>query len=124
MRCTCPRARAGEGEQHGGGEAVAHLSVALCVLQQVEEELAALLGPAALRRPGHLRLGVPADAAIEEAEGDGLLVRDDVLQVLLGLLQAHVLDGLWEYMYHLDHFMMFEVTTLRGSFEDARMVVP
>mmetsp|Transcript_10400 Transcript_10400/g.22073 ORF Transcript_10400/g.22073 Transcript_10400/m.22073 type:complete len:215 (+) Transcript_10400:110-754(+) len=69
-----------------------NLSIALSVLEQVKQELAALLGPAALSGIRHLRLRVPADAAVEEAEGDGLLVLEHVLQVLLRLLQLHLLD--------------------------------
>mmetsp|Transcript_42921 Transcript_42921/g.100604 ORF Transcript_42921/g.100604 Transcript_42921/m.100604 type:complete len:222 (+) Transcript_42921:251-916(+) len=69
-----------------------HLRIALGVLQQVQQELAALLRPAALCSVGHLRLRVPAHAPIEEAERDGLLVLNDIFQVLLRLLHLHLSD--------------------------------
>lgn len=42
----------------------------------------------------HACLGVPANAACEPPEGNGLLVLQDVPKELLGLLQRHALDGL------------------------------
>ena len=42
----------------------------------------------------HACLGVPANAACETPEGNGLLVLQDVPKELLGLLQRHALDGL------------------------------
>lgn len=71
-----------------------HLGVALGVLKQVKEELARLLWPAALRGTRHLGLCVAADAAVEIAERDSLLVLKHILQVLFRLLERHVADGI------------------------------
>ena len=70
------------------------LGVALRVLQEVEEELGRLLGPATLRRAVDFSLGVTSDAAHEAPEGDDFLLVDDVLQVGGGAVQRHLLDGL------------------------------
>ena len=74
---------------------LAHLCVALGVLQQTQQERGRLDGPASLA-VGVARLGLRGTpySATKPAERDGLLVRAHVLQVPLGLRQLHVLDGL------------------------------
>lgn len=69
------------------------LRVALAVLQQPQQKLGGLLRPAA---DGHLpvvALRLPLDADLEAAEGDDLLLLDDVLEELLRARQLHPLDG-------------------------------
>jgi hypothetical protein len=72
-----------------------HLSVALRVGQQVQQELAALDGPAALAGRAALVLGLrrAADAAGEAVERDAALALHHVLQVALGLRQVHLAQG-------------------------------
>mmetsp|Transcript_50390 Transcript_50390/g.164208 ORF Transcript_50390/g.164208 Transcript_50390/m.164208 type:complete len:254 (+) Transcript_50390:325-1086(+) len=70
-----------------------YLRVALRILQQVQQKLARLFRPPALRGASHLGLGVAADAAVKVAEGDGLLLFQHVLEVLFRLLEGHVADG-------------------------------
>ncbi|CAH0370980.1 unnamed protein product [Pelagomonas calceolata] len=71
-----------------------HLRVRLGVLQQIQDDLGRLLGPAALRARGvaELALRVSPAAARELREGDGLLELEDVFEVRLGLGQLHALD--------------------------------
>merc|ERR1712032_2641 len=71
------------------------LGVALGVAQQVQENLDSLLWPSTLAVGGTLVLGLggSADAAAESAEDDHALVLKNVLEVLLGLVQTHLLDG-------------------------------
>ena len=73
----------------------AYLRVGLGVLQDVEEHLRGLLGPAALAvgRALVLRLRGAADATAVAAEDDAAAHGDDLLEVLLRLLQLHLLDG-------------------------------
>lgn len=67
--------------------------VALGILEQGEQELGALLGPATLSgTTPSLGLGAAADGTVEAAEGDALLLGLDVLQEALGLLQGHSLE--------------------------------
>ena len=68
--------------------------VGLGILQQMQQELGALLGPTTLGSLVSLGLGVTADTAHVTAEGDDLLLCDDVLQVLDGTVKWHLLDGL------------------------------
>lgn len=68
------------------------LRVGLRVLQQAQQELAALLRPAPDWRGHVLALRMPLDAQLETHEGDDLLLLDDVVQVLLRAGQLHVLD--------------------------------
>ncbi len=72
-----------------------HLRVALRVLQQVEQELARLDGPAALAGGGVLVLGLccAANAACEAPERNTALARHHVLQVALRLAQVHPANG-------------------------------
>lgn len=72
-----------------------HLSVALSVLEEVEQELNRLHGPAT-RAAGVvlvLGLGSTANAAVEAPEGDAPLAQQHSLQVLLGSLKSLTLDG-------------------------------
>jgi hypothetical protein len=72
-----------------------YLSVALGVLEEVQQELAALRRPSDLRRGGTRRvLGLrsAANATVEEAEGNRLLLDEDILEVALGFLEAHTPD--------------------------------
>jgi hypothetical protein len=73
-----------------------YLCVALCILEQVQQELARLLGPPPLPVALAHVLGLrrPPDASAEPPEGDHLLVGDNILQIGLGPDQGHVLDGL------------------------------
>jgi hypothetical protein len=73
---------------------VNYLGVALEVLQERQEVLDALLGPAGLSRAELLTLGGAANAGGEAAEGDRALVLKHVLKVALRLLDRHALDGL------------------------------
>lgn len=78
-----------EVELLGGG-------VGLSVGEEVEEVLAGLLGPADLTRTvvlEGLALSLAADARDVAAEGDGLLVGDDVLEVGLGVDEGATLEG-------------------------------
>mmetsp|Transcript_23042 Transcript_23042/g.27851 ORF Transcript_23042/g.27851 Transcript_23042/m.27851 type:complete len:221 (+) Transcript_23042:54-716(+) len=72
-----------------------HLSVALRVLQQVEQELARLSWPATLSvgATGILCLCGTANSTAETTESNSLLVCDDVLKVLLGPGEVHLLQG-------------------------------
>ena len=72
--------------------AAAHLCIALGILEQVEQEFDRLRRPAALggrRARRVLRLRMPADAAVEEAERHRLLLLQYVLEVALRLLERH-----------------------------------
>ena len=70
-----------------------YLGVGLSVLEQVQDELARLGGPAGHGHAEGLGLSSAADTTVEAAEGDGLLVLLDVLEVSEGLLQLHAGDG-------------------------------
>ena len=70
------------------------LGVALRVLQELQQELGGLERPPALGGAVDLGLGVTAYTSHEPPEGDDLLVRDHVLQILGGAVQGHGLDGL------------------------------
>ena len=72
-----------------------HLSVALSVLEQPQDELARLGRPAGLAVSRTLVLGLrgATDATAEAAEGDRALVLQHVLQVLLGGLERALLEG-------------------------------
>ena len=66
---------------------VLRLRVGLCVLEQAQDELDALLRPAALHGLERLGLRRPPDAAAETAERDHLLVLVHVGEVAVGLFQ-------------------------------------
>lgn len=70
------------------------LSITLDILQQSQQELAALLRPSSLAHPVHLGLGTTAHTAAETAKGDALLLLHHVGQVALGLEEGHPFDGL------------------------------
>lgn len=68
-------------------------SIALGVLQQTQNVLNALAWPASLCGSEGLGLGGATNASSESAEGDGLLVLENVLQVLFSALQVHAANG-------------------------------
>jgi hypothetical protein len=71
-------------------------SVGLSILEQVQEELAGLLGPAgegAREMLVLLGLSSAANSSDGAAEGDGVLVVQDALQESLSLLKSHSTDG-------------------------------
>jgi len=71
------------------------LSVALGILEHVEQELGRLHGPPALSGSMDLvGLGMPSNSSHETPERDDLLLGDDVLEVLGGPVKGHGLDGL------------------------------
>jgi hypothetical protein len=70
------------------------LGVGLCVLQQVEKELARLGRPAALGGAVNLGLSVSAYTSHESSEGNDFLLCDDILEILGGSVEGHLLDGL------------------------------
>lgn len=75
--------------------AATHLSIALCILQQVQQEIAGLDWPTTLSRRVALVLclGCATDASSEAAEGDASLTANYILQVPLCLLQVHLAQG-------------------------------
>jgi len=70
------------------------LRVALGVLEHVEEELAGLERPTSLTGAVDGGLSVATNTTHKPPEGDDLLLGDDVLQVGLGPVEGHLLDGL------------------------------
>ncbi len=69
-------------------------SVRLSVLEEIQKIASALLRPSALSGSVSLGLGSAADAVNESAEGNAILVVNDIVEISLGALQAHSLDGL------------------------------
>ena len=71
------------------------LSVSLEVGQKYQEELASSLGPSAdiAGSLDHMALGMTANGSVVSAEGNGVLVGNNVVEVLLSLHQGHSLDG-------------------------------
>lgn len=69
------------------------LGIAFGVLEEREQKVGALFGPASLRHAPGLSLGASANASLEAAEWNALLLGLDVLEKALRLLQAHSLDG-------------------------------
>lgn len=69
-----------------------YLSIAGCILQQIQQVQAALLGPASLGGAVCLSLSVATNAASKAAERHCLFVRNNILKELLCLLQAHMAD--------------------------------
>ena len=70
-----------------------NLSVGFSVLQQVQQVAARLLGPATVDVLVLLHLGVVAGTASVSAEGDNVLVGNDIFHVFLGFLQGVTLEG-------------------------------
>ncbi len=68
--------------------------VRLGVLEELEKKLGGLLRPTSLGRLPRLGLGAPADASVEAAERNALLLGDDVLEELHRTTQRHLLDDL------------------------------
>lgn len=73
------------------------VSVGLCVLEQLQQELCRLLGPPALGGAPLLGLRAAAHAAVEPPERHALLLRGHVLQELERSPQGHLLDGLGRF---------------------------
>ena len=71
------------------------LSVSLKVVQEHQEELASSLRPSAdiSGSLDHMALSVTANGSIVSTEGNGVLVGNNVVEVLLSLHQGHSLDG-------------------------------
>lgn len=70
------------------------VGVGLGVLQEVNEELGGLLGPAGLADTELLALGAATGAASEPAEGDSLELVGNVLEESKSTLELHAVDGL------------------------------
>ena len=68
-------------------------SVGLNVLEEIEEELAALLGPATERLTVLLSLRSTTGTIAIAGEGNNILVSKDVLEVNLSLLEVHAGDS-------------------------------
>ena len=71
------------------------LSVSLEVGQEHQEELASSLGPSAdiAGSLDHMALSVTTNGSVVSAEGNGVLVGNNVVEVLLSLHQGHSLNG-------------------------------
>jgi hypothetical protein len=70
------------------------IGVGLGVLEETEEELGGLDGPAGTGDTELLALRGPANAAAVASHGDGLLLLKDVLEELLGAGELPAVDGL------------------------------
>lgn len=78
------------------GVQVLERSVGLGVLEEIQQELAGLLGPASKGARNVLMLlglGSAANTSDGATEGDGILVVQDTLKESLGLLKTHSTDG-------------------------------
>jgi len=71
-----------------------NVGIGLEVLQETDDDLNGLLGPSALSESEFLSLAGTSDVASVASEGDAALVSEDVLEVGLGELDGHSLDGL------------------------------
>ena len=71
------------------------LSVSLEVGQEHQEELASSLGPSAdiSGSLDHMALSMATNGSVISAEGNGVLVGNNVVEVFLSLHQGHSLDG-------------------------------
>lgn len=65
------------------------LGVALSVLQETQEELGTLFGPATLGNTPGLSLSTATNTTVEAAEGNALLLLADVIEEGLSLAQRH-----------------------------------
>lgn len=70
------------------------VGVGLSVLQEVDEELGGLLGPASLANTELLALSATAGAASEPPHGDSLELVGDVVKESKSTLELHAVDGL------------------------------
>ena len=77
----------------GLGVKALNLGVRLGVLEEVNNELARLLGPTSLGGAVVLALSLTADTAEVHAEGDDVLVGDNVVHVALSSAEHQALDG-------------------------------
>lgn len=80
------------------------VSIGLCVLEQLQQELCRLLRPPALSGSPLLGLRAAADAAVETPERHALLLHGHVLQELERPPQRHLLDGLGRFSRVLNKF--------------------
>lgn len=69
------------------------LSVGLGVLQEGQDVLGTLNGPASLGDTMDLGLGTTANTTVETTESNSLLVLQNITKESLGLLKAHTLNG-------------------------------
>merc|ERR1719360_269463 len=69
-------------------------SIALGIPQHIEESLAGLGWPSTLGSFEGLALGMSANSTVEPSERNDLLLSHNILQILLGSGQRHVLNGL------------------------------
>ncbi len=72
-----------------------NLSVALSVLQEIQQEAARLFGPATLSTANFelLSHSLATNASVEATERNDILVLDDIVQISLSTLQAVALEG-------------------------------
>ena len=92
----------------------ANLSVTLSILQQIEHELAGLCRPSALSGASHFGLSRPANTTAKLAEGNGLLVLQNIIKILLGLSAAHAFNCLCHLMRVLEMYAKVRATGLAG----------
>lgn len=71
-----------------------YLGVAFGILEQTQNKLNRLDGPATLGNAKDGSLGSSTNTTAELAEGDSLLVGLDIAQVGNSLLEVHTLDGI------------------------------
>lgn len=69
------------------------VGVGFSVLQQLQEEVGGLLGPATNGGSPLFGLGSAADATVEATEGNAFLELSDVLQEALSAAEGHTFDG-------------------------------
>ena len=75
------------------------LTVSLQVVDKNEEELASSFGPSALVTGSldEVTLSVTTNTTVVAGEGDGLLVGNNVVEILLSLDQRHMSDGTTDF---------------------------
>ena len=74
-------------------------TVSLQVVYEDEEELASSFRPSALvtRSLDKMTLGMTTNTTVVAGEGDGLLVGNNVVEILLSLDQRHMSDGTTDF---------------------------
>lgn len=74
---------------------IIYFSIALSILEQIKNEISGLNRPASLTiRLAVLRLSSTTNTTAKAAEGNGLLVSQNIFQVTFGLSQLHFPDGM------------------------------
>jgi hypothetical protein len=91
------------------------VSIGFCVLEQLEQEFRGLLGPSALSGAPLLSLCAPANATVEPAEGNALLLSSHVLQEAECAPQGHLLDGLSRFSGVLQIHVTINIKTSKMS---------